>query len=131
MLANLKNLFKRMFNPEGRDQVADPDSTIAFLLNSQALEIVGINDETGQLLYEFTPLIREVMPELYEDHCQYVYERTLELWEKGLVDMDFLADEPRVSMNEAGYLALEQRSSTADDLHFLRELDRIIANNAQ
>jgi hypothetical protein len=44
--------------------------------------------------------------------------------------MDFLADEPRVSMNKAGYLALEQRSSTADDRHFLRELDRIIANNA-
>jgi orotate phosphoribosyltransferase-like protein len=70
------------------------------------------------------------MPELYEDHCQYVYQRALELWEKGLIDIDFLADEPRVSMNEAGYLALEQRSSTADDRHFLRELDRIIANNA-
>jgi hypothetical protein len=128
MLANLKKLFKRIFNPDGRDQVADPDSTITFLLNSQALEIVGINDETGQLLYEFTPLIREVMPELYENHCQYVYQRALELWEKGLVDIDFLADEPRVSINEAGYLSLELRSSTADDRHFLRELDRILAS---
>ena len=64
----MKKLFKRIFNPDGKNMSSDENEMIEKLILDGALEVAGVDSEDGSLLYSFTPKIQQVMPELYNDH---------------------------------------------------------------
>ena len=79
----------------------DPiDETIEALILSGAVEIVALDSKTGEPLYSFGPKMKEIMPELYEEHLKEVNRGIMELWEKGYLDINFMDNDPLVSITE-------------------------------
>lgn len=74
------------------------DNMIDKLILDGALQPAGIDEKTGEMLYQFTPKLKEVMPELYNQHLNHVNSELMNLWEKGFVNMDLLSDSPIVTL---------------------------------
>jgi hypothetical protein len=96
------------------------------LLLDNALEVVGIDKTNGEFLYAFTPKIKDVMPELYEDHLNYVNSEIMVLWEKGYLNLDFLADDPSVSLTDKAFIDKELKKLNSQELWSLEEIKRLL-----
>lgn len=79
--------------------MSDEENLIDDLILEGALEIAGIDSKTGEFLYSVTPKMKDIMPDLYEEHLQTVNREIMALWEKGFVDMDFNEDNPIVRLS--------------------------------
>lgn len=66
------------------------------LILEGAVEVAGIDIESGEMLYSFTPKLAEIAPEIYSDVTELFQYEVLNLWEKGFLEMDFLEDNPTV-----------------------------------
>jgi hypothetical protein len=79
------------------------DSTIEALIITGAIEVVGIDPETEQPLYKFNQSIQEVMPELYKEHINEVNRDIMRLWEKGFLEIDFMSEDPVVTLTDKAF----------------------------
>jgi hypothetical protein len=95
------------------------------LILSNALEVSGIDSETGELLYTFTPKIKDIYPELYQEHMNHVNGEIMKLWEKGYVDIDFFAEDPLISITEKALDKTEYGKLSKDEQWAIEELKRI------
>jgi hypothetical protein len=121
----IKKIFKRMFNPDGKMMSSQENEMIERLILEGGLEVAGIDSEDGSLLYSFTPKIKELMPELYDDHVNKVNSEILSLWERGYVDMDFLAKEPIVTLTNKSFDPIEMSKLRKQDVWAIEELKRL------
>jgi hypothetical protein len=121
----MKKLFKRIFNPDGKSMSSDENEMIEKLILEGALEVAGIDSEDGSLLYSFTSKIEQVMPELYHDHLNRVNSEILSLWERGYVDIDFLAKEPIVTITNKSFDPVEMSKLRKQDVWAIEELKRL------
>jgi len=121
----IKKIFKRMFNPDGKIMSSKENEMIEKLILEGGLEVSGIDSEDGSLLYSFTPKIKELMPELYDDHLNKVNSEILSLWERGYVDMDFLAKEPIVTLTNKSFDPIEMSKLRKQDVWAIEELKRL------
>ena len=124
-LLTMKKIFKRIFNPDGKTMSSQEDEIIERLILDGALEVAGIDSEDGSLLYSFTPKIKEVMPELYNDHINNVNSEILSLWERGYVDIDFLSKDPLVALTEKSFDKLEISKLNKSEKWAIEELKRL------
>ncbi len=74
------------------------DEAIEQLILSGALEVYGIDIDTGEPMYTFTEKLIEVSPELHEEVSLYFSRETMSLWSKGFLDMDVTEKNPIVSL---------------------------------
>lgn len=81
----------------------DDDKTIEELILKGGIEAAGIDQETGEILYSFTPKIAKLMPDLYREHLNDVNATIMKLWEKGFVDIDLLSKEPLVTLTSKAF----------------------------
>lgn len=82
----------------------DPiDETIDMLISVGAIEQVGLDPISGLPTYVFTPIIKDIMPELYEEHLNEINRSMMALWEKRFVDMDLLSDNPQVTLTDKAF----------------------------
>ena len=51
------------------------------LILNGGLEVSAMDQDTGEILYSFTPKIKELMPDLYQEHIQTVNQEVMNLWE--------------------------------------------------
>lgn len=101
----------------------DPDQEmIEFLLLSGAVEVAGFDSVKNEFLYHFTPKMKEVLPELYEEHLNLVNSEVMGLWEKGFVNIDFFADDPVLTITDK---AFDERSANLLETHEKWALDEI------
>ena len=121
----IKKILKRIFNPDGKMMSSSEEEMIERLILDGALEVAGVDSEDGSLLYSFTPKIKEIMPELYEDHLNSVNSEILSLWERGYVDMDFLAEEPIVTLTNKSFDPIEMSKLRKQDVWAIEELKRL------
>ena len=70
------------------------------LILDGAIEVAGIEADTGNFLYAFTPKIREVMPSLFKEHSENVNSWVMRLWEKGFLDIDLFSDDPIITITK-------------------------------
>jgi hypothetical protein len=89
-----------MFNPDGKNMIPDEQEIMDYLILNGGLEVVGIDSENQSFLYSFTPKIKELMPDLYEEHIRTVNSDILALWEKGYVNIDFMSDDPVITITK-------------------------------
>ena len=75
---------------------------IDMLILSGAVEVAGMADN-GEMLYNFTEKLKEVMPDLYEEHMNFVNSEMMALWEKGFLDIDLFSKNPRVKLTELAF----------------------------
>ena len=114
-----------MFNPDGKMMSSQENEMIERLILEGGLEVAGIDSEDGSLLYSFTPKIKELMPELYDDHVNKVNSEILSLWERGYVDMDFLAKEPIVTLTNKSFDPIEMSKLRKQEVWAIEELKRL------
>jgi hypothetical protein len=95
------------------------------LILENALEVSGVDSETGELLYTFTPKIKDIYPELYAEHMNHVNSEIMKLWERGYVDIDFFIKDPSVSLTEKALDEAEYGKLSKDEQWAIEELKRI------
>ena len=121
----MKKLFKRIFNPDGKNMSLDENEMIEKLILDGGLEVAGIDSENGSFLYSFTPKIKELMPELYNDHLNRVNAEILSLWERSYVDIDFLAKDPVITLTDKSFDPVEISKLRKQDVWAIEELKRL------
>jgi hypothetical protein len=109
-----------MFSDEEISKVIDN------LILDGGLEFAGIDSESGEMLYSMTPKIKDLMPDLYEDHLNFINNDLMSLWQKGFVDIDFFSDDPLININNKYYDENEVAKLSKEERWSLRELKRVI-----
>jgi hypothetical protein len=121
----MKKLFKRIFNPDGKNMSLDENEMIEKLILEGGLEVAGVDSEDGSLLYSFTPKIKELMPDLYHDHMNAVNAEILSLWERGYVNIDLLSKEPLVTLASKSFDEAEISKLNKREKWSIEELKRM------
>ena len=109
-----------MFEDEQISEIID------HLILEGGIEIAGVDPESGEMLYAFTPKVKEIMPELYHDHLNFVNDELMVLWEKGYVDIDFLKDDPLIYISNKSYDPEEVKKLSKQERWSLQELKRVV-----
>ena len=104
----------------------DTDKIINDLIMQGALDIAGI-DHNGDILYSIKPTLKEVMPDLYNQHLQDVNAEIMNLWEKGFLDIDMLSNDPIVKLTDKSFSSKELRRLSSQELWSLEEIKRVLA----
>jgi len=109
-----------MFDDDAISQIIDD------LILEGGLEVAGVDPETGEMLYLFTPKVKDLMPDLYNDHLNFVNDELMALWEKGFVSIDFFKDDPPISLNEKAYNPQEIDKLSKQEKWSIQELKRVV-----
>lgn len=83
---------------EKMDEKEFVDKTMENLILEGALQFAGVDPDTGEMLYNFTSKLKEVMPELYDEHISFVNTEIMHLWERGFLDVSILDEDPKVTL---------------------------------
>lgn len=100
-------------------------SLINYLILSGALEPAGISGD-GEPLYNFTPKLKDVMPELYDIHQNNINSEIMRFWEMGIVNIDFFADSPIVTLTDKAFNDDFILGLSKEDLFVLDEIKRVM-----
>jgi len=79
------------------------DEEIERLILSGALEPAGIDEETGEFLYNFTDKLAKVNPGLHKDISLHFYNETMYLWSHGFLDMDITSSNPIINLGPKAF----------------------------
>lgn len=104
----------------------DEDDAIEQLILSGALEVSGIDIDTGEPIYNFTEKLIEVSPELHKEVSIYFSRETMSLWSEGFLDMDVTEKNPMVTLTTKAMDDLEVSKLSKDKQHTLKEIIRVI-----
>jgi hypothetical protein len=122
----MKKIFKMIFNPDGKNMIPEEQDAIDYLLLNGGLEVVGLDSDNGEFLYAFTPKIKELMPELYEEHIGDVNKNVLKLWEMGYLEIDFMQQDPVITLGTKAFDLGEVSKLSKDDQWHLNEIKRLL-----
>jgi hypothetical protein len=115
-----------IFNPDGKNMIPEEQDSIDYLILNGGLELMGIDSSNGEFLYSFTPKIKELMPELYEQHIQDTNNKVLNLWEKGFLNIDLMENDPVVSITTKALDEKEILTLSDEDQWDLKEIKRLL-----
>jgi hypothetical protein len=102
------------------------DSTIEALIITGAIEIVGIDPKTEEPLYKFNQSIQEIMPDLYREHINEVNRDIMRLWENGFLEIDFMSDDPIVTLTDKAFIDEEIEKISKELQSSLSEIKRLL-----
>ena len=122
----MKKIFKMIFNPDGKDMIPKDQDAITHLILKGALEVAGVDSANGELLYTITPKMKEIMPQIYEDHISQVNKQLLNLWEKGYVNIDFFSEDPLVTISKKGLDKQALSELSLEENWALEEVKRLL-----
>lgn len=93
-----------------------PEEYIDALILNGAVEVVGVNAQTGDFLYQFTEKMFEIAPQIYHEMLEQFEKDIMMLWTNGFVSMDPTSANPVVSLtpkaftqDEVDKLSIEQQ----------------------
>jgi hypothetical protein len=70
------------------DEEDDADAKLAYYLEIGAVSLEGV-DESGEMIFSITEDAKDLAPELWQAHIDYVDESLMELYEMGLVEVEY------------------------------------------
>ena len=99
------------------------------LVLAGAIEVIGVSPTNGEFLYNITPKMKDVFPEMYDEHLNKLDQDIKSLWEDGFLDINIFEDNPMVflaqkAFDEEAISALEE-----DKMLTLSEIKRIFEQN--
>jgi hypothetical protein len=75
---------------------------MAYYIEIGAVELAGM-DEDGEFIFQITDKAKEVAPELWQAHIEYVDESLMELFELGFIEVTYDENlEAHLNVSEAG-----------------------------
>jgi hypothetical protein len=104
----------------------DEDDAIDQLILAGALEVSGIDMDTGEPIYNFTEKLIDISPELHREVSLYFSRETMSLWSNGFLDMDVTEKNPIVTLTPK---ALDQEAVSKlskESQATLKEIIRVI-----
>ncbi len=107
--------------------MSDTGDKIEDLILNGALEVAGMDMDTGEMLYNFTDKLKEVNPELYKDMSDYISTETMALWADGFLDIDVTEKNPLVRLTEKAFDESEVSNLSKEKQYTLKEIIRIIS----
>lgn len=103
------------------------EPSIEDLILSGAVEVSGIDPETGEFLYNFTDKMKEVLPDLYNLHMNEVHNEIMYFWEKGFVELDdMMAKNPKVKLTDKAFDPEAIAELPKEKMMSLYEIKRIL-----
>jgi Mn-dependent DtxR family transcriptional regulator len=66
----------------------ESDERLSYYLEIGAVSLEGM-DENGEMIYSITELAKDIAPELWQSHIEYVDKSLMELYEEGLVEVEY------------------------------------------
>lgn len=106
--------------------MSEEDNIIDNLVLSGGLEVCGVDADSGELLYSFTPKLKDLNPELFKEHLNHVNQEIMRLWEKGYVNVDFMEDDPVVTLSDKAFNNKEISQLTKAEQWSLLEIKRLL-----
>jgi hypothetical protein len=104
----------------------EDDEIIEKLILTGALEIAGIDTETGDFLYNFTDNLAKISPEIYKDMNSYFYSEMVTLWENGFIEMDITDTNPKITLTDKILDNESIKKLDRNSQHSLKEIIRIL-----
>lgn len=108
--------------------MSEDDELIEQLILSGALEVAGIDMETGEPLYNFTDKMKNVNPELHNEMSTYFSRETMALWQYGFISMDITMPNPMVRLTPKAFEQEEVDKLDKNHQYTLKEIIRIMTN---
>jgi hypothetical protein len=102
------------------------DEIIKDLILSGALEVAGIDMETGEPLYNFTEKLVDVDPELHKEVAAYFSTETMALWQHGFISMDVTEKNPMVKLLPKAFNPDEVAKLSKNHQYTLKEIIRLL-----
>jgi len=96
------------------------------LILSGALEISGIDIDTGEMLYNFTKKLLLVNPDMYDEFQNYLESEAMILWQNGFINMDITSKNPMISLTNKAFNELEVLKLNKTSQYTLKEIARIL-----
>ena len=107
--------------------MSDMGDKIEDLILNGALEVAGMDIDTGDMLYNFTDKLKEISPDLYEEMSNYISTETMSLWVDGFLDIDVTEQNPMVFLTEKAFDKSEVNKLSKEKQYTLKEIIRIIS----
>jgi predicted rRNA methylase YqxC with S4 and FtsJ domains len=108
--------------------LSEDDFIEALILNG-AIEVAAIDMSTGNMLYRFTPKLKEISPELYAVQQAMFREELMSLWEEGFVDVDPTEENPKVTLTPKAFSDVDVDKLDDEKKTTLKEIIRIMLQN--
>lgn len=106
--------------------MSDAGDKIEYLILNGALEVSGVDIDTGEMLYNFTDKLKDVSPDLFKDMSDYISTETMALWAEGFLDINIMEPNPVVRITEKALDESEVSKLSKEKQYTLREIIRII-----
>jgi len=85
------------------------DDRLEYYISIGAVDLVGV-DEDGEIIYQITDIAETEAPELWESHKRYIDEALIDLYEKGLISVEYDDNlEAIISLSPEGYEEARQK----------------------
>ena len=107
-------------------KVENNDKLIEDLILKGALEVAGIDLETGEPLYTFTEKLKDIDPALHQEAFNFFSGEALKLWEKGFLDMDVTTENPIVRLTEKALDEIEILKLDKDKQFTLKQIKKYL-----
>lgn len=107
--------------------MSDSGDKIEELILSGALEVSGIDIDSGEMLYNFTDRLKDINPDLFKDMSDYISTETMALWAEGFLDIDVTETNPMVKLTPKAFDDAEVEKLPKEKQYTLKEIIRIIS----
>lgn len=102
------------------------EETFIMLLAEGGIKFTGYDDSTQEKMYVFTPKIKELMPDLYQQHLNSVNKEVMNLWEKGYLNLDLFAKDPLISLTGKALSSTSLKELSKEETWSLNEIKRFL-----
>jgi hypothetical protein len=106
--------------------MSNDQDIIANLILLGALEVSGIDIETGEPLYNFTSKLEYINPDLHNEMSTYFSRETMALWQHGFIAMDITQKDPEITLLPKAFNKKEVDRLEENNKYSLKEIIRIM-----
>ena len=106
--------------------MSEAGDKIEDLILSGALEVSGIDIDSGEMLYNFIDKLKDINPDLFKDMSDYISTETMALWAEGFLDIDVTETNPMVKLTPKAFDDAEVEKLPKEKQYTLKEIIRII-----
>jgi hypothetical protein len=90
-------------------QDSEDNDLFDYYMEIGAIELSGI-DEFGEIVFKVTDKAKEIAPELWKAHADYVDEALLDLYSKDLISVEYNEDlQATISLTEEAKRIIEEK----------------------